>query len=107
MLMIAAFLVFLRCGRQCFEHRNVPLRFVSRTASHVCSDVVSAVPPSIIPALLTSMSMRLNVLSACATIDLTDVFEVTSVLMNIALPPIFLISFSTFLPSALRAAMTT
>lgn len=107
MLIIAAFAVFRRWGTQCFEQRYVPLRFVSRTVSQVFSDVVSTVPPSIIPALFTSMSIRLNFLSVCATIFLTDESEVTSVLTKSALAPVFVISCSTFLPSGLLAAMTT
>jgi len=49
------------------EHRNVPVRFVSRTLFHCSSRISSAGAPQEVPALLIKISIRPNRVSAAST----------------------------------------
>src|SRR5207247_1627976 len=68
----------IRAGTAYLRVRNAPLRFRSRSRSHICSDVSWTGAPCHVPAFRTTMSRRPHFSSVCRTARSTCPESVTS-----------------------------
>lgn len=87
--------------------RNIPFRFTSTTLSQSSSGVSTTVPTGLKPTLLKRQSSLPNSFTAVSTQFLASRELETSVLTQIAFPPLLLISSTVLLPPTSSMSATT